>query len=92
MQGYKQFLDKENLNKSVKRIKVTKVKYVGNKIIIHLMSDYIALYYKYVTIGKNGTAKVLTKVCKNYHAKNQYTTYEDVEGKEITRKQYSKLQ
>jgi hypothetical protein len=92
MEGYKQFLNKENFNATTTNLKVTKVKKTNKGFIIHLFTNYICLYYKYITIGKNGSAKVVTKVDKNYHAKYQFTIYENSEGKEISLKEYRNLQ
>lgn len=91
MKGYKQFLDKEAFNSDTTNLKVTKVKETNNGFIIHLFTNYVCLYYKYITIGKNGTAKILTKVDRNYHAKYQFTMYENEQGEEITLKEYKLL-
>lgn len=91
MKGYKQFLDKEAFNSDTTNLKVTKVKETNYGFIVHLFSNYVCLYYKYITVGKNGTAKIVTKVDKNYHAKYQYTMYENEQGEEITLKEYKLL-
>ena len=88
MQGYKQFLNKEAFNSTTNNLKVTSVKKTNKGYNIHLFTNYICLYYKYITLGKNGTAKVVTKVDRNYHAKYQFTIYENKEGIEITLKEY----
>ena len=82
MKGYKQFLDKENFNKNTTNLKISKVKVVNNGFIIHLYTNYICLYYKRVTTGKNGTVKIVTKINKNYYPKYQVTTYENDKGEE----------
>ena len=88
MKGYKQFLDKNKFNESTKNLKVTKVTKTVKGYNIHLFTNYICLYYKYVTTGKNGSAKVVTKVDRNYRAKYQFTIYENKEGAEISLKEY----
>ena len=45
-----------------------------------------------MTLGNNGTAKVVTKVDRNYSAKYQFTLYENKEGEQITLKQFRNLQ
>ena len=89
--GYKIFLNKEEFNKKNFNLKVTKVKKTSYGFIIHLFKNYITLYYKYVTIYPDGSAKILTKVNKNYCAPYQVTTYEDKKGEKITLKQFQKL-
>lgn len=91
MKGYKQFLDKDAFNATTQSLKVTKVKKTDYGFIIHLFTNYICLYYKYVTLSSDGSAKIVTKVNKNYHAPYQFTSYEDSEGNEITRKQFKQL-
>lgn len=91
MAHYTTFLDKENFNNASHNLRVTKVKETNYGFIVHLFTNYICLYYKYITVGKNGTAKILTKVDRNYQAKYQTTVYHDCEGKEITLKQYKLL-
>ena len=91
MLHYTALLDKENFNKTANNLKVTKVKETKYGFIVHLFSNYICLYYKYITVGKNGTSKIVTKVDRNYQAKYQTTVYQDCEGKEITLKQYKLL-
>jgi len=91
MNGYRQFLDKDNFNKDSNNLKITKVNHKKNGVTIHLFTNYICLYYKYVTYGKNNTAKVVTKVNKNYCAKYQYTCYENSAGENITLKEYKIL-
>jgi len=91
MEGYKQFLNKDKFNARTQNLKVTKVKKTDKGFNIHLFTNYICLYYKYVTIGKKGTAKVLTKVARNYSAKYQFTIYENKEGKTITLKEFKLL-
>lgn len=92
MKGYRQFLDKEKFNKTTVNLKVTKVKETSKGYNIHLFSNYVCLYYKYITLSNNGTAKIVTKVDRNYQAKYQITTYENKEGTEITAKEFKKLQ
>lgn len=92
MKGYKQFLDKNKFNLTTNNLKVTKVKKTNKGYNIHLFTNYICLYYKYVTLGNNGTAKVVTKVDRNYSAKYQFTLYENKEGEQITLKQFRNLQ
>jgi hypothetical protein len=92
MNDYKRFLDKDKFNSTTLHLKVTKVKKTNKGYIIHLFTNYVCLYYKYITIGKNGTSKILTKVDRNYHPKYQITTYENNEGKEISLKEYKELQ
>ena len=91
MTSYKTFLNKDEFNKYSHNLRVTKVKKTEYGFIIHLMTNYVSLYYKYVTIGKNGTAKIITKVNQNYHAPYQNTTYENKNGKKITLKEFKKL-
>jgi hypothetical protein len=91
MISYKTFLNKD-FNNPLRNLKVTKVKKTNYGFIIHLMTNHVCLYYKYVTLGENGSAKILTKVNKNYHSPYQNTTYENKEGTEITGKQYKELQ
>lgn len=91
MNTYTKFLDKETFNSTATNLKVTKVKQTNYGFIVHLFSNYVCLYYKYITVGKNGTAKIVTKVDRNYQAKYQFTTYENAEGKEITVKEFKKL-
>jgi len=90
MIGYKRFLDKD-VNIKLNRLKVTKVKKTNYGYIIHLFTNFICIYKKYVYVQKNGTAKIKTIVEKNYHAKYQNTTYENKEGQEISRKEYQLL-
>ena len=90
MNTYIQFLDKETFNSTTTNLKVTKVKKTNYGFIVHLFTNYICLTYKYITEGKNGTAKIVTKVDRNYQAKYQITTYEQ-NGKEITLKEYKQL-
>lgn len=90
MNSYTQFLDKETFNSTTTNLKVTKVKKTNYGFIVHLFSNYVCLYYKYITVGKNGSAKIVTKVDKNYHVKYQYTSYEQ-NGKEITLKEYKQI-
>lgn len=92
MNGYKQFLDKEKFNSTAINLKVTKVKETNKGYNIHLFTNYVCLYYKYVTLCNNGTAKIVTKVDRNYQTKYQVTTYENEAGKEITAKEFKKLQ
>lgn len=92
MKVYKQFLDKNKFNLTTNNLKVTKVKKTNKGYNIHLFTNYICLYYKYVTLGNNGTAKVVTKVDRNYSAKYQFTLYENKEGEQITLKQFRNLQ
>lgn len=91
MKGYKQFLDKETFNKDTENLKVTKVKKTNYGFIVHLFSNYICLYYKYITLGKNGTVKIVTKVDRNYYPKYQITTYENEAGEQITVKEFKEL-
>jgi len=91
MNSFRQFLDKETFNNSSTNLKVTKVKQTDKGYIIHLFTNYICLYYKYITVNKNGSAKILTKVNRNYQAPYQFTIYEDKDGKEITLKEYKKI-
>ena len=86
MTSYKTFL--EGYNNEQNNLKVTKIKKTVKGYTIHLMTNYITLYYKYVTVNANGTAKVVTKVNQNYRAPYQVTTYEDKDGNAITLKQY----
>ena len=88
MKGYKQFLNMESFNSKHERLRITKVKKTKKGFIIHLMTDYISLIYKYVTLFDNGTAKVVTKVRRNYQAPYQYTVYENAEGLEISLKEF----
>lgn len=90
MNTYIQFLDKESFNSTTTNLKVTKVKKTNYGFIIHLFTNYICLTYKYITVGKNGTAKIVTKVDRNYQPKRQYTTYEH-NGKNITLKEFKRL-
>ena len=91
MNSFRQFLDKETFNNSSTNLKVTKVKQTDKGYIIHLFTNYICLYYKYIIVNKNGSAKILTKVNRNYQAPYQFTIYEDKDGKEITLKEYKKI-
>jgi hypothetical protein len=91
MTSYTKFLDKETFNNNSTNLKVTKVKQTDKGYTIHLFTNYICLYYKYVTVNKNGSAKILTKVNRNYQAPYQFTIYEDKDGKEITLKEYKKI-
>ena len=91
MNTYIKFLDKETFNNTSNHLKVTKVKQTEYGYIVHLFTNYVCLYYKYITVGKNGSAKIVTKVDRNYQAKYQTTTYENAEGKEITAKEFKKL-
>ena len=92
---YKTFLDKDKFNKfsdfKPNNLRVTKVKKTNYGFIIHLFTNYICLYYKYVYLAKNGSAKIVTKVDKNYHAKYQVTTYENKQGLQITLSEFKKL-
>lgn len=91
MKGYKQFLDKEAFNKDSENLKVTKVKETNYGFIVHLFSNYICLYYRYITLGKNGTVKIITKVNRNYQSPYQITTYENEAGEQITVKEFKEL-
>ena len=91
MTSYKQFLNKDTFNSKSNNLRVTKVKKTVKGYTIHLFTNYICLYYKYVTLGKKGTAKVVTKVNCNYCAKYQFTIYENKEGNEITQKEFKKI-
>lgn len=91
MEGYRQFLNKDSFNKTSTNLKVIKVKHKSNGVTIHLFTNYICLYYKYVIYGKNNTAKVVTKVDRNYQARYQYTRYENAVGETITLKEYKLL-
>jgi|14_taG_2_1085336.scaffolds.fasta_scaffold233854_2 hypothetical protein len=91
MTSYKVFLEKEKFNNNSRNLRVTKVKETNYGFIIHLFSNYVCLYYKYVSLGKNGTAKIKTIVDRNYHSKYQHTTYEDKFGKQITLKEFKQL-
>jgi len=91
MTSYKQFLNKDTFNADGGNLRVTSVKKTNKGYNIHLFTNYICLYYLYVTLGKNGSAKIVTKVDKNYHAKYQFTGYEDNLGNEITQKEYKKI-
>jgi len=91
MTSYKQFLNKDTFNSKSNNLRVTKVKKTVKGYTIHLFTNYICLYYKYVTLGKKGTAKVVTKVNRNYCAKYQFTIYENKEGNEITQKEFKKI-
>lgn len=90
MNTYTQFLDKDTFNSTATNLKVTKVKPTNYGFIVHLFSNYVCLYYKYITVGKNGTAKIVTKVDRNYQAKYQVTTYEQ-NGKTITAREFKQL-
>lgn len=90
MNTYIQYLDQESFNNSTTNLKVTKVKETNYGYIVHLFTNYICLYYKYITEGKNNTAKIVTKVDRNYQAKYQFTKYEQ-NGKEIAAKEYKEL-
>lgn len=90
MNTYIQFLDKETFNSTTTNLKVTKVKKTNYGFIVHLFTNYVCLTYKYITEGKNGTAKIVTKVDRNYQSKYQHTTYE-CNGKKITVKDYKQL-
>jgi hypothetical protein len=92
MQGYKQFLNKDQFNSTTQRLKVTKVKETSKGFNICLFTNYVCIYYKYITLGKKGSAKVVTKVDKNYHEKYQFTIYENKEGQTITLKEFKELQ
>lgn len=89
--GFKQFLNKDLFNATTQNLKVTKVKKTDKGFNIHLFTNYICLYYKYITLGKNGTAKVVTKVDRNYSKKYQFTIYENKEGETISQKEFKKL-
>lgn len=89
--GYKQFLNKDEFNKTTSNLKVTMVKKTEKGYTIHLFTNYITLYYKYVTVFENGTAKIVTKVKRNYQAPYQYTVYEDAKGNEISNKEFKML-
>lgn len=91
MKGYKQFLDKEAFNKDTYNLRVTKVKETNYGFIVHLFSNYICLYYKYIMLGKNGTVKIITKVNRNYQSPYQITTYENEAGEQITVKEFKEL-
>lgn len=91
MTSYKTFLNKDEFNKNSHNLRITKVKETNYGFIIHLFTNYICLYYKYVTLGKNGTAKIKTIIDKNYHAKYQHTTYENKNGIQISQKEYKLL-
>jgi hypothetical protein len=90
MNTYIKFLDKDTFNSSSTNLKVTKVKKTNYGFIVHLFTNYVCLYYKYITVGKNGTAKIVTKVDRNYQAKYQTTTYEQ-NGKQITVKEFKQF-
>jgi len=90
MNTYIKFLDKDTFNSSSTNLKVTKVKKTNYGFIVHLFTNYVCLYYKYITVGKNGTAKIVTKVDRNYQAKYQITTYEQ-NGKPITVREFKQL-
>jgi hypothetical protein len=88
MKGYKQFLDKDKFNAKTERLKVAKVKQTNYGFIIHLFTNYVCLYYKYVTLGKYGSSKIVTKVDRNYTPKYQFTIYENNLGEEISFKEF----
>jgi hypothetical protein len=91
MNSFRQFLDKETFNSNAQNLKVTKVKKTDKGYIVHLFTNYVCLYYKYITVNKNGSAKIVTKVNCNYQSKYQVTTYENSEGKDLTAKEYKIL-
>ena len=89
MNNYKNLLTVEPYTAAGTRVtKVTKKDY-GYR--IQLFNNYITLFYVKLIVNSNGTAKGHWKVDKNYCPIYRYTVYYGLDGNEITRSEYYKI-
>ena len=87
--NYNSLLTVQPINTQGTRVtKVTKKDY-GYR--IQKFNNYITLYYIKLIVNDNKSAKAHYKVDKNYCATQRYTLYFDINGFEISQKEYKQL-